>query len=43
MHIIAKKFDYISINAAHEMCARLEKKGYIERNAVGKYRFVKGK
>lgn len=27
-------------NAAHELCTVLEKKGWLERNAVGKYRFT---
>jgi SOS-response transcriptional repressor LexA len=41
MHAIAKQFGWASANAAHEVCVQLVRKGYIERNAVGKYRFVR--
>jgi SOS-response transcriptional repressor LexA len=43
MHAIAKQFGWVSANAAHEICAQLVRKGYIERNSVGKYRFVRVK
>ena len=41
MHSIATRFGWVSQNAAHEVCVQLVRKGYIERNAVGKYRFVR--
>jgi DNA-binding transcriptional regulator YhcF (GntR family) len=43
MHAIAKQFGWVSANAAHEICEQLVRKGYIEKNAVGKYRFVRNK
>jgi SOS-response transcriptional repressor LexA len=43
MHAIAKNFGWASTNAAQEVCAQLERKGYIEKNVVGKYRFVRSK
>jgi SOS-response transcriptional repressor LexA len=41
MHAIAARFGWVSTNAAHEICLQLERKGYIEKNAVGKYRFAR--
>jgi SOS-response transcriptional repressor LexA len=43
MHAIAKQFGWASTNAAHEICAQLERRGYIEKNVVRKYRFVRVK
>ena len=36
---IAKQFGWSSANSAHEILMRLERRGAIERNAVGKWRF----
>jgi SOS-response transcriptional repressor LexA len=36
---IAEHFGFASRNAAHEMLLALERKGHIERNEVGKWRF----
>ena len=41
MHAIAEHFGFRSGNAAHDYLNALERKGFIERNAVGKYRFVR--
>jgi SOS-response transcriptional repressor LexA len=41
MHAIAKQFGWASANAAHDVCVQLERRGYIEKNAVGKYRFTR--
>lgn len=35
------RFGWSSDNAAFEVIAALAKKGYLERNAVGKYRFTR--
>jgi SOS-response transcriptional repressor LexA len=43
MHAIATQFGWASVNAAQEVCAQLVRKGFIERNAVGKYRFARVK
>lgn len=41
LHTIAKRFGWKSVNAAQSYASILEGKGYIERNAVGKYRFTR--
>ena len=41
VHAIAHHFGFKSDNSAKEHVAALEKKGAIERNAVGKYRFAR--
>lgn len=41
MHAIAEHFGFRSTNAANDYLAALERKGFIERNAVGKFRFVR--
>lgn len=38
---IAKHFGWSSANAAHEVLIRLEMKGAIERNVIGKWRFAR--
>lgn len=40
---IAKHFGWASANAAHEILIRLELKGEIERNVIGKWRFARKK
>lgn len=42
MSAIAKHFGFKSSNAAQEHMFALQRKGFIERNAVGNYRFVRG-
>lgn len=41
MHVISSRFGFSSPNAAHEHVKALERKGFIERNAVGNFRFVR--
>lgn len=41
MHAIAEHFGHRSPNSAQNHLNALEGKGYIERNAVGKFRFVR--
>jgi len=41
MHAIAEHFGNSSPNSAQSHINALERKGFIERNAVGKYRFVR--
>ena len=41
MKEIAKRFRFNSLNTGYEIVKALEGKGYIERNAVGKYRFAR--
>ncbi|MEJ5148976.1 hypothetical protein [Comamonas sp. MYb396] len=41
MHAIAEHFGHRSPNSAQNHLNALERKGFIERNAVGKYRFVR--
>ena len=41
MKYIADHFGWSSINAAHEMAVHIEKAGWIEKNEVNKWRFVK--
>jgi SOS-response transcriptional repressor LexA len=41
MNAIAARLGWVSANAAHEVCAQHVRKGYIEKNVVGKYRFVR--
>ncbi len=38
---IAKHFGWASPNAAHDVMRALEKRGVIEKNAVGRYRFAR--
>ena len=38
-HVIAGRFGFSSDNAAHEHLSALAEKGWIERNAVGKWKF----
>lgn len=42
-HVIAEYFGWASANAAQNYLAALERKGFIERNAVGKYRFARNR
>jgi SOS-response transcriptional repressor LexA len=39
-HLIASDHGWSSVNAAVEMMEALERKGYIERNATGKWKFT---
>lgn len=41
MHTIAEHFGHRSPNSAQNHLNALERKGFIERNAVGKFRFVR--
>ena len=41
MHAISSHFDFKSNNAAQDHVKVLERKGYLERNAVGNYRFAR--
>lgn len=38
---IARHFGFRSPNAGAEYISALERKGYVERNAVGRYRFTR--
>ena len=40
-HVIAKRFHMRSVNTAQCITDALERKGAIERNAVGKFRFAR--
>ncbi len=40
---IAEHFGFRSVNAAHEHRQALERKGYLERNSIGKLRFSRTK
>jgi SOS-response transcriptional repressor LexA len=40
-HAIQKQFGWKSKNAAIEHLQALERKGFLERNAVGKYKFAR--
>ena len=40
MHALCDKFKWTSLNSAFEHCAALERRGLIERNAVGKFKFT---
>ena len=41
MHVISTHFGFSAINSADTHVKQLERKGVIEKNAVGKYRFVR--
>lgn len=41
MHKISDNFGWVSVNSAAGVCAALLRHGKIERNAVGKYKFVR--
>lgn len=40
LHVICENFGWASRQAAVDVMKALEKKGYVERNAVKKYRFT---
>ena len=43
VHVISRHFGFAAQNGAHDHVRALEKKGAIERNAVGKYRLAREK
>lgn len=41
VRLICERFRYLSQNTATDHLKALQRKGHIEKNAVGKYRFVR--
>lgn len=41
--VVAQKFGWASVNAAHIHIRSLVKAGHLERNEAGKYRFTRSK
>lgn len=42
IHAIQEKFEFASINAATSHVMALARKGFIEKNLVGKWKFARG-